>query len=1030
MTLESLERRRVPIGVGLLLIAAWLASGVRRTTDGMGAAVLDSPLHLLTPRQLGAGWHLAPAGLLRISTYPVSPATYSFAIGAGGPSLVSREGIGLVAEGTIRYRVDPDRLLEVHRTLGPRFERTALAPWTLEVLRRSVADSSYSEISGARTESLREGLARTLGERFRGAGLVLLSCDVTGIRILASPGPAAAMGERIPGMKVLVIGLDGADWNVLDPLLQAGKLPNLDRLARTGVRGRLRTITPMLSPVVWTSIATGVLPARHGIIDFLASTPGDAEKVPVTSGLRKVKAIWNILSEAGVSVGVVAWWATYPAERVNGFIVSDRVAYQLFGAHVAADQSREGKVYPPDLDTLVASLTIAPESLALSDVSRYIRLASDPASLPDEQNKLIEDFKTLLAAGDSYARIGLALDQRLHPDFLGFYLEGTDTVAHLFMPYVAPALPGIDAAAAQRFGRTVDEYYRHADEIVGRFVEAADPGTAIIICSDHGFRTGENRPRTDSRIGYGQAADWHRKYGVLILNGRMFRRDHDLQEVSVLDIAPTVLALFGLPVAEDMDGRPILDGFDNEFLRAHPIRYVSSYEGTLQARGGAAVAAQGAQAGATPAAGTPVGPGAPGDQELKERLRSLGYLREDSGNSHNNRGVLLLAKGRYDEAIGEFRQAMQASEDAKIAGINIARAYYKKKDFESALRAIDEHLKRQPRSKEAENLLGNIAMEKGRMPEAETHFRKAIEYEPNFTDALNGLGILYDRQGRHEDALRQFQKVVEVDKDYAEAYNNIGVIYKNAGKIDRAIDQFKKAIAADMEFPGSYSNLALVYEDRGDFHAAEEQFRRALERAPDDAAVRTNYGALLYTEGRLEQAREELEKAVATDPSYASAHNNLGAVYGRLGRSQDEIAAYRKAAELDPAYADAHHNLGLALLKLNRIEEGEGEMRHALALDPRFAPAYINLGRSLLRRDRAGEAATLLGRGAREAPADPDIASLLGEALLKIGRRKEAEASLQRSLELKPDQPDLRIQLESLRSEQAPAQPAQSRQDR
>ncbi len=1015
MTLESIERYRRPIALGLLLLCGWLALGIHRTTGEAGAAVLDSPLHLITPLAVAPGWHLAPPGLLRLTSYPVVSATFSFDAGGEPHRLVSREGTDLVATGTIRYRVDPDRLLDVHRSLGPYLERDAIEPWVMEELRQVVGGASYSEISGARTEGLRETMARRLGERFRAAGLILLSCDVSGIHIRSEPEAPLRAGGPVAGMRVLLVGLDGADWNILDPLLQAGRLPNLARLLHGGVRGRLRTITPMLSPVVWTSIATGVLPARHGIIDFLATTGREGERVPVTSNLRKVKAIWNILSEHELTVGVVAWWATYPAERVNGYVVSDRVAYQLFGAHQGNEPAHQGKVFPADLDGLVSSLTIAPETVNLEEISRYIRIGPDPASLPDDQNKLIEDFKTLLAAGDTYTRIALALAQRYHPDFRAIYLEGTDTVAHLFMPYAPPLLQGVDRDAAQRFGRTVDEYYRHADEILGHLIESADPGTAIIVCSDHGFRTGENRPLTDSRIGYGQAADWHRKYGVLVLHGDPFVRDKDLDEASVLDITPTILALFGLPVAEDMDGRPIVAAFDPAFLKTHPIRYVATYEGTVQA--GDVERAQVGTAGVSPETTARLVPTDPtGDKELKEKLRSLGYLRQDTANSHNNRGMLLLTQGKYDQAIAEFRQAVESAEDLSIARLNIARAYYKKKDYRSATTAIDEHLRRQPRSKEAENLLGNIAMEEGRTLEAETHFKRALEYEPNFTDARNSLGILYDRQGRQEDAVHEFRKVIEVDKDYAEAYNNIGVIYKKQGRAAQAIAEFKKAIAADADFSGSYSNLALVLEDLRDFRGAEEQFRLALQREPQNAAVRTNYGALLYLQGRLEDALLELDKAVAADPTYASAQNNLGAVFGKMGRVEDEIAAYRKAAALDPAYADVHHNLGLALLKQGNYTEGESEMRRALQIDRGYAAAYINLGRSLLERGKTQEAGSLLDEGSRAAPRDPEVAALLGEALLRAGQKEKALAAFERSLVIKPDQTEVRRRIEALRT--------------
>src|SRR6185295_2105171 len=337
------------------------------------------------------------------------------------------------------------------------------------------------------------------------------------------------------------------------------------------------------------------------------------------------------------------------------------------------------------------------------------------------QNKLIDDLKTLLAAGDTYAAVSLALRERYHPDFQAVYIEGTDTIAHLFMRFAPPLMEGVSREDAQRFGRAVDEYYRHADDLVGRLVEAAGPQASVIICSDHGFRTGDNRPLTDSRIGYGQAADWHRKYGIVVLSGPAFRAGHELSEASVLDITPTVLTLLGLPVGEDMHGRPILDAFEPSFLASHPVRYVPTYESSSLV--------------ASTASPAPVDP--QGDQELRERLESLGYLSQDSANSHNNRGMLLLSQGDYDAAIGEFEQALRSSEDLPMARINIARALYKKRDFSAATKVLEEYLSREPRSKEAENLLGNIAMEKKEYAEAERRFNTALEYEPNFTDARN-----------------------------------------------------------------------------------------------------------------------------------------------------------------------------------------------------------------------------------------------------------------------------------------------------
>ena len=271
----------MPLGLGLLLVAAWLLSGITRTDQQGGPAVLDSPIHVLRPRVLGAGWHLAPPGLLRISRYPLEPVTLSFRAGGRDTvALVTHEGIEITASGTIRYRLDPQRVLEVHRAVGPVYE-IVLERWVQDALRTAIGAADYADISGARIEDLRSALGQTLAERFRMAGLELLSFDVGSVRIRSSLVSEGEPQRRATGTKALLIGLDGADWNIIDPLVEAGRLPNLARLARSGVRGRLHSITPMLSPVIWTSIATGVQPSRHGIIDFLATTGRDGEKLVV-----------------------------------------------------------------------------------------------------------------------------------------------------------------------------------------------------------------------------------------------------------------------------------------------------------------------------------------------------------------------------------------------------------------------------------------------------------------------------------------------------------------------------------------------------------------------------------------------------------------------------------------------------------------------------------------------------------------------------------------------------------------------------
>ena len=130
------------------------------------------------------------------------------------------------------------------------------------------------------------------------------------------------MGRQI-AKRVLLIGWDSADWRVINPLMDSGKMPNLERLVEEGVVGNLASLHPDLSPMLWTSIATRKRPFKHGIYGFSEPFPQTGAVRPITNISRKTKAIWNIVSQVGLKSIVVGWWPSHPAEPINGVMVSD-----------------------------------------------------------------------------------------------------------------------------------------------------------------------------------------------------------------------------------------------------------------------------------------------------------------------------------------------------------------------------------------------------------------------------------------------------------------------------------------------------------------------------------------------------------------------------------------------------------------------------------------------------------------------------------------------------------------------------------
>ena len=147
--------------------------------------------------------------------------------------------------------------------------------------------------------------------------------------LVASPAFLACADssrQSAPPGPVVVVGIDGASWSVIEQLWSTGRLPHLRQLAESGVTSRLTPVANP-SPVIWTSMATGVLPERHGITNFVVNT--EAGQVPVSSALRRVPAIWNMVSAAQRRVAVLGWWASWPAEEVSGIVVSDRAGADI-----------------------------------------------------------------------------------------------------------------------------------------------------------------------------------------------------------------------------------------------------------------------------------------------------------------------------------------------------------------------------------------------------------------------------------------------------------------------------------------------------------------------------------------------------------------------------------------------------------------------------------------------------------------------------------------------------------------------------
>jgi tetratricopeptide (TPR) repeat protein len=974
-----------------VVAVVWLLAGFRKVSpDYFG--VLHGPLFGGGARMV-TSWALAPPGLLHLALYPKHGVELPLP-GASEAMLPSPDGSRYGFEGWITMQVRQDSWRPLHAAA----KSDGLAGVLVDALRQAAGSLGPGIERGFLTQSAAREFEQSLTRALADRGLELRLLQLDGIDYLMVQGEEDGIppGEA----QLLIIGLDGADWEILDPMLKQGKLPNLKRLIEGGTRAKLLSISPLLSPVIWTTVATGVEPSRHGILDFLVEDPSTGSKQPVTSAQRRVPTVWELLSRKGVETGVVGWWASWPADPVRGYLVSDRLAYQLFGFRSDPDDS-QGKTWPPDLYSEIRPLIVEPETVEWERIRPFLAGSRKfREEFDEEEQKLLDDFRTLLASGDTYMAIGNELRRRFEPSLEAIYFEGTDTVGHLFMPYRLPALPGVDPKRIESFSMMVDRYYELADGFVGKLLVERSEEWTILVLSDHGFASDATRPRTtDSRIGHGAAADWHRRFGILILSGKNIRPGGRLEEASIYDIAPTIMALFDQPIPRSWPGRVLAQALTEDFLNEHPVRFRTDDPERHDQRSSEMI---------DPAAA-----------DLLEKLESLGYIsgagdESDSITARNNTGVALLSEGRFEEAEQEFRAGLQANPGTPMLMANLGLALRMQGRLEEAEPLLEKALEDPTTMRLAGQTLAEMRMEAGDLEGAETIIRRVLAAEPDAAAVRNSLGLILERKGNLEGAEAEYLRAADLDPDVALARNNLGNLAKRAGSLDEAEEWYLRAIEADPYFMGAYNNLALVYQARNQMQKAIDLYGRALAKAPENAVVLNNLASLYYATGDADEARKLWVNAAKADPSYPSPLNNLAGMEINAEHYDEAERLLRRAIDLDPDYGDARINFSLVLRRREEYDAAREQLELAVEDVRTGANGWFQLGLFELEQGMIDRAITALERARLMAPRHTNSLNALGEAYYRIGRIDEAVASWKRSLELDPTQTRLEQALEEL----------------
>jgi protein O-GlcNAc transferase len=329
-------------------------------------------------------------------------------------------------------------------------------------------------------------------------------------------------------------------------------------------------------------------------------------------------------------------------------------------------------------------------------------------------------------------------------------------------------------------------------------------------------------------------------------------------------------------------------------------------------------------------------------------------------------------------------------------------AYYNSGRYDALVEQASLLAKEHPASPLVWNILAAGHHAAGRLDDAISAYRQAIDIEPAYADAFNNMGNAFKDKGQIADAISAYQRAIELNPRYAEAFFNMGIAFKSLGNLNDEISAYREAIAINPAFPEALNNMGNALKDQGQIDGAISAYRQAIEIKPLYLDAYHNLGVALNEKGLLDEAISAYQHVIEVNPAYASAHYNLGIAFKAMGNLEDAVLAYQRAIDAKQSYSDAYFNLGNTLQELGRNEEAIVAYQRALEIEPTYAEAYNNMGNRLKGLGQLDEAISAYRRALDMKPAYAEAYNNLANALKDQGKLDEAIEGYRKAIEIKP----------------------------
>lgn len=671
--------------------------------------------------------------------------------------------------------------------------------------------------------------------------------------------------------KLLLVGWDSADWKIMHPLVDAGKLPVVAHLVNHGVSGNLTTVEPQLSPMLWTSIATGKMAYHHGVAGFTEVDPQSGRVVPVSAASRQCRTVWEMLGDHGLRSHLVSWFATHGEQSLDGKMVSNMFSH-LPGVHPGQDPATwppppPGTYWPPELAATMNELRVSPHEV---DPDQILRLFVPDAPKVD-QSKDLRLLQLAQLLGESFSVHSAATHlMEIDPgwDFMAVYYRSIDEISHAFMPYHPPKMEGIPQEDFEMYQEVVNSIYRLHDLFLQRLIQLAGPDTAVLLVSDHGFHSDHLRPKFMPRVPAGITV-WHRPQGAIVASGPGFKPDELIYGARLLDVTPTILHYFGLPVGSDMEGRVL----EEAFVEKTPVAFIPSWERHDMAR--------------------------------PERIRMA---------DADSKALLdqFVALGYIDEISSDPGEAAAATE--RENQWSMARACIYGGKYEMALPLLEACCHAQPERTDYAQVLAKCQLQLGLLDEADATAAKLLETFGRSEMAHLLKASIAMQKEDFPGALLLLDIVSTTAPEELQLQLMLAQSYLQLRRWDEAEIAARKVLAADPHNPEAFLILARLQLHQHDAAAAVASSLDALGFQYGNPEAHFLLGTALAQIKEWDQAAHALLNCLKLNPKSIRGYRLLSRVYRAIGET-GKAAACEAQARLTLAREKEQRTARLAALR-------------------------------------------------------------------------------------------------------------------